>query len=160
VSILTLWSFSLHAMIIWLWGVNLCVFAQSSVNYSKSFFIFHKHIYLTKIWRVCCQTFVSVSALPSFKLDYWFGKNCFSCGNIFVMLTWVVIDGEEIVMIQYWSWCLFSLIMYGTRLNLNNWIMFWVLTVICTHAKLTDFYLVVTWYILHFSYTYIFYEKS
>jgi hypothetical protein len=38
---------------IWLWGVNLWVFAQSSVNYAKVFDLPQTHLSHREIWRVC-----------------------------------------------------------------------------------------------------------
>jgi hypothetical protein len=38
---------------IWLWGVNLWVFAQSSVNYAKVFDLSQTHLSHREIWRVC-----------------------------------------------------------------------------------------------------------
>jgi hypothetical protein len=38
---------------IWLWGVNLWVFAQSSVNYAKVFDLAQTHLSHREIWRVC-----------------------------------------------------------------------------------------------------------
>jgi hypothetical protein len=45
--------FSLQALMIWLWGVNLWVFAQSSVNYAKVFDLAQTHLSHREIWRVC-----------------------------------------------------------------------------------------------------------
>jgi hypothetical protein len=43
----------LVALMIWLWGVNLWVFAQSSVNYAKVFDLAQTHLSHREIWRVC-----------------------------------------------------------------------------------------------------------
>ena len=37
---------------VWLWGVNLWVFAQSSINYSKIFDLDHNHLTHWDIWKV------------------------------------------------------------------------------------------------------------
>jgi hypothetical protein len=37
---------------IWLWGINLWVFAQSSVNYAKVFDLAQTHLSHRDIWRV------------------------------------------------------------------------------------------------------------
>ncbi|GJN35361.1 hypothetical protein PR202_gb24124 [Eleusine coracana subsp. coracana] len=41
----------LVALMIWLWGVNLWVFAQSSVNYAKVFDLAQTHLSHREIWR-------------------------------------------------------------------------------------------------------------
>ncbi|KAK1610767.1 hypothetical protein QYE76_034440 [Lolium multiflorum] len=41
----------LVALMIWLWGVNLWVFAQSSVNYVKVFDLAQTHLSHREIWR-------------------------------------------------------------------------------------------------------------
>ncbi|KAL5206807.1 hypothetical protein ABZP36_035016 [Zizania latifolia] len=43
----------LVALMIWLWGVNLWVFAQSSVNYARVFDLAQTHLSHREIWRVC-----------------------------------------------------------------------------------------------------------
>ncbi|TVU49327.1 hypothetical protein EJB05_00635 [Eragrostis curvula] len=50
-SPLFLWRFK--ALMIWLWGINLWVFAQSSVNYAKVFDLAQTHLSHREIWRVC-----------------------------------------------------------------------------------------------------------
>ena len=37
---------------VWLWGVNLWVFAQSSVSYAKVFDLDHTHLTHWEIWKV------------------------------------------------------------------------------------------------------------
>jgi len=42
----------LQAMMVWLWGVNLWVFSQSTVNYAKIFDLDHTHLTHREIWKV------------------------------------------------------------------------------------------------------------
>ena len=39
-------------MMVWLWGVNLWIFAQSSVNYAKIFDLDQSHLTQREIWKV------------------------------------------------------------------------------------------------------------
>ncbi|ONM32888.1 EXS, C-terminal [Zea mays] len=48
----------LVALMIWLWGVNLWVFAQSSVNYAKVFDLPQTHLSHREIWR--CATWLTL----------------------------------------------------------------------------------------------------
>jgi hypothetical protein len=48
----------LVALMIWLWGVNLWVFAQSSVNYAKVFDLAQTHLSHREIWR--CATWLTL----------------------------------------------------------------------------------------------------
>uniref|UniRef100_A0A453SE83 EXS domain-containing protein n=3 Tax=Aegilops tauschii subsp. strangulata TaxID=200361 RepID=A0A453SE83_AEGTS len=48
----------LVALMIWLWGVNLWVFAQSSVNYVKVFDLAQTHLSHREIWR--CATWLTL----------------------------------------------------------------------------------------------------
>lgn len=41
-------------MMVWLWGVNLLVFAQSSVSYAKIFDLDLNHLTHREIWKVRC----------------------------------------------------------------------------------------------------------
>lgn len=42
----------LQTLMVWLWGVNLWVFAQSTVNYSKIFDLDLTHLTHREIWKV------------------------------------------------------------------------------------------------------------
>lgn len=42
----------LQTMMVWLWGINLWVFAQSSVNYAKIFDLDNNHLTHREIWKV------------------------------------------------------------------------------------------------------------
>ncbi|KAL6623493.1 hypothetical protein ACP70R_033372 [Stipagrostis hirtigluma subsp. patula] len=48
----------LVALMIWLWGINLWVFAQSSVNYSRVFDLAQTHLSHREIWR--CATWLTL----------------------------------------------------------------------------------------------------
>ena len=39
-------------MMVWLWGVNLWVFSQGSVNYAKVFDLDHNHLTHREMWKV------------------------------------------------------------------------------------------------------------
>lgn len=39
-------------MMVWLWGVNLWVFAQSNVNYVKIFDLDQDHLTHREVWKV------------------------------------------------------------------------------------------------------------
>uniref|UniRef100_A0A1D1YV38 SPX and EXS domain-containing protein 1 n=1 Tax=Anthurium amnicola TaxID=1678845 RepID=A0A1D1YV38_9ARAE len=48
----------LVTMMVWLWGVNLFIFAQSSVNYAKIFDLDHTHLTHREIWK--CATWMTI----------------------------------------------------------------------------------------------------
>ncbi|KAM0863387.1 hypothetical protein ACQ4PT_044633 [Festuca glaucescens] len=48
----------LVALMIWLWGVNLWVFEQSSVNYARVFDLSQTHLSYREIWR--CATWLTL----------------------------------------------------------------------------------------------------
>ena len=47
----------LQTMMVWFWGINLWVFAQANVNYSKIFDLDQNHLSHREIWKVTytCQ---------------------------------------------------------------------------------------------------------
>jgi hypothetical protein len=45
--------FDLQTMMVWLWGVNLWVFAQSTISYAKIFDLDQNHLTHREIWKVC-----------------------------------------------------------------------------------------------------------
>ncbi|RWR75666.1 SPX and EXS domain-containing protein 1 [Cinnamomum micranthum f. kanehirae] len=53
----------LMTMMVWLWGVNLWVFAQSSVNYAKIFDLDNNHLTHREIWK--CATWMTIIAPTS-----------------------------------------------------------------------------------------------
>ncbi|XP_077211980.1 uncharacterized protein LOC143847152 isoform X2 [Tasmannia lanceolata] len=59
----------LVTMMVWLWGVNLWVFAQSSVNYAKIFDLDHNHLTYREIWK--CATWMTI-IVPSSMTAYLF----------------------------------------------------------------------------------------
>lgn len=48
----------LVTMMVWLWGVNLWIFAQSSVNYAKIFDLDQSHLTQREIWK--CATWMTI----------------------------------------------------------------------------------------------------
>ena len=42
----------MQTMMVWLWGVNLWVFLQASVNYAKIFDLDQNHLTHREIWKV------------------------------------------------------------------------------------------------------------
>jgi len=57
----------LQTMMVWLWGVNLWVFAQSTVNYAKIFDLDHNHLTHQEIWKVL-EFYVSKLIMESFVM--------------------------------------------------------------------------------------------
>ncbi|RWR91330.1 SPX and EXS domain-containing protein 1 [Cinnamomum micranthum f. kanehirae] len=53
----------LMTMMVWLWGVNLWVFAQSSVNYAKIFDLDNNHLTQRETWK--CATWMTIVAPTS-----------------------------------------------------------------------------------------------
>jgi hypothetical protein len=41
-----------QTMMVWLWGVNLWVFAQSTISYAKIFDLDQNHLTHREIWKV------------------------------------------------------------------------------------------------------------
>ncbi|ONM01774.1 EXS (ERD1/XPR1/SYG1) family protein [Zea mays] len=60
----------LVALMIWLWGVNLWVFAQSSVNYAKVFDLAQTHLSHREIWRVLLYAILLMILLSPFDMFY------------------------------------------------------------------------------------------
>ncbi|EMS66791.1 Phosphate transporter PHO1-2 [Triticum urartu] len=60
----------LVALMIWLWGVNLWVFAQSSVNYAKVFDLSQTHLSHREIWRVLLYAILLMILLSPFDMFY------------------------------------------------------------------------------------------
>ncbi|RWV94789.1 hypothetical protein GW17_00042639 [Ensete ventricosum] len=48
----------LVTLMVWLWGVNLWVFSQSSINYAKVFDLDHTHLTYREIWK--CATWMTI----------------------------------------------------------------------------------------------------
>ncbi|RLN28714.1 SPX and EXS domain-containing protein 1 [Panicum miliaceum] len=60
----------LVALMIWLWGVNLWVFAQSSVNYAKVFDLAQTHLSHREIWRVLLYAILLMILFSPFDMFY------------------------------------------------------------------------------------------
>lgn len=53
----------LAALMVWLWGINLWVFAQGGVNYAKIFDLDQNHLTHGEIWKVSTHHFNSCNIL-------------------------------------------------------------------------------------------------
>lgn len=60
----------LVAMMIWLWGVNIWVFSQSSVNYAKIFDLDHTYLTQREIWK--CATWMTITVPTSMTAFLYF----------------------------------------------------------------------------------------
>lgn len=49
---IALWFLYVQTMMVWFWGINLWVFAQSSVSYPKVFDLDQNHLTHREIWKV------------------------------------------------------------------------------------------------------------
>jgi hypothetical protein len=59
---------------IWLWGINLWVFAQSSVNYAKVFDLAQTHLSHREIWRVWLSNSFLCIFVSIFLDDFGFAQ--------------------------------------------------------------------------------------
>ncbi|KAL6572683.1 hypothetical protein OROMI_013641 [Orobanche minor] len=50
----------LVTMMVWLWGVNLWVFAQANVGYTKIFDLDQSHLSHREIWKISCATWMTI----------------------------------------------------------------------------------------------------
>jgi len=55
--------FMFQALMVWLWGINLWVFAQGGVNYAKIFDLDQNHLTHGEIWKVSTHHFNSCHIL-------------------------------------------------------------------------------------------------
>lgn len=55
--------FMFQALMVWLWGINLWVFAQGGVNYAKIFDLDQNHLTHGEIWKVSTHHFNSCNIL-------------------------------------------------------------------------------------------------
>ncbi|CAN6451587.1 unnamed protein product [Victoria cruziana] len=60
----------LVTMMVWLWGVNLWVFSQSSVNYAKIFDLDHTHLTHKEMWKVLLYAVVLMIFIFPFDIFY------------------------------------------------------------------------------------------
>ncbi|KAK1314151.1 hypothetical protein QJS10_CPA06g00119 [Acorus calamus] len=60
----------LVSMTVWLWGVNLWVFSQSSVSYPKIFDLDHTHLTHREIWKVILYAAVLMVIIFPFDIFY------------------------------------------------------------------------------------------
>ncbi|KAG6523933.1 hypothetical protein ZIOFF_013821 [Zingiber officinale] len=60
----------LVTLMVWLWGVNLWVFSQSSVNYSKVFDLDHTHLTHREIWKVFLYAVILMVLIFPFEIFY------------------------------------------------------------------------------------------
>uniref|UniRef100_A0ACD5XRC4 Uncharacterized protein n=2 Tax=Avena sativa TaxID=4498 RepID=A0ACD5XRC4_AVESA len=68
----------LVALMIWLWGVNLWVFAQSSVNYARVFDLSQTHLSYREIWRVGLFLFFAICNIHLISYLNAFVQTCLS----------------------------------------------------------------------------------
>ncbi|XP_012078153.1 SPX and EXS domain-containing protein 1 isoform X4 [Jatropha curcas] len=65
----------LVTMMVWLWGVNLWVFAQSTVNYAKIFDLDQNHLTHREIWKVATwMTIVVPTSMTAYLYLYSHGE--------------------------------------------------------------------------------------
>ncbi|THU74200.1 hypothetical protein C4D60_Mb04t30860 [Musa balbisiana] len=60
----------LVTLMVWLWGVNLWVFSQSSVNYAKVFDLDHTHLTYREIWKVILYAAILMVLIFPFEIFY------------------------------------------------------------------------------------------
>ena len=88
----------IQTMMVWLWGVNLWVFLQSTVSYAKVFDLDQNHLSHKEIWKV-----VRFFALPSFLRKHY----SIQSGKLFDFFFFLILDFEN----QYFNhgfaciWC-------------------------------------------------------
>ncbi|KAJ0977568.1 hypothetical protein J5N97_013042 [Dioscorea zingiberensis] len=93
----------LVTMTVWLWGVNLWVFAQSTVNYSKVFDLDHSHLTHHEIWK--CATWMTI-VVPTSMTAYLY---LYSHGEVSLAASQPVILYVVVVMILIFPFDIFYL---------------------------------------------------
>ncbi|KAJ4831692.1 hypothetical protein Tsubulata_033168 [Turnera subulata] len=65
----------LVTMMVWLWGINLWVFSQSTVNYAKIFDLDQNHLTHREMWKVATwMTIIVPSSMTSYLYLYSHGE--------------------------------------------------------------------------------------
>lgn len=75
----------LVTFMVWLWGINLWVFAQSTVNYAKIFDLDHTHLTHREIWK--CSTWMTI-IVPTSMTAYLY---LYSHGEVYLAASQPVI---------------------------------------------------------------------
>ncbi|XP_068657040.1 uncharacterized protein [Aristolochia californica] len=83
----------LVTLMVWLWGVNLWVFAQSSVNYAKIFDLDNNHLTHWEIWK--CATWMTI-VVPTSMTTYLY---LYSHGEVYLAASQPVLLYCAIVML-------------------------------------------------------------
>lgn len=93
----------LVTMMVWLWGVNLWVFAQSSVNYAKIFDLDHNHLTHKEIWK--CATWMTI-VVPTSMTAYLY---LYSHGEVSLAASQPVILYAVVLMVLIFPFDIFYL---------------------------------------------------
>ncbi|KAH7666950.1 EXS C-terminal protein [Dioscorea alata] len=93
----------LVTMTVWLWGVNLWVFAQSTVNYAKVFDLDNSHLTHHEIWK--CATWMTI-VVPTSMTAYLY---LYSHGEVSLAASQPVILYVVVVMILIFPFDIFYL---------------------------------------------------
>ncbi|XP_068659915.1 uncharacterized protein [Aristolochia californica] len=93
----------LVTMMIWLWGVNLWVFAESSVNYAKIFDLDQNHLTHWEIWK--CATWMTIVVPTSMTAYLYF----YSHGEVALAASQPVLLYAAITMVLIFPFDIFYL---------------------------------------------------
>ncbi|XP_020248809.1 SPX and EXS domain-containing protein 1 isoform X2 [Asparagus officinalis] len=93
----------LVTMMVWLWGVNLWVFAQSTVNYARIFDLDHTHLTHNEIWK--CATWMTI-VVPTSMTAYLY---LYSHGEVSLAASQPVILYAVVLMLLIFPFDIFYL---------------------------------------------------
>lgn len=93
----------LVTFMVWLWGVNLWVFAQSTVNYAKIFDLDHNHLTHWEIWK--CATWMTI-IVPTSMTAYLY---LYSHGEVYLAASQPVILYAIVLMLLIFPFDIFYL---------------------------------------------------
>ncbi|CAL9103922.1 unnamed protein product [Musa textilis] len=93
----------LVTLMVWLWGVNLWIFSQSSVNYAKVFDLDHTHLTHREIWK--CATWMTI-IVPTSMAAYLY---LYSHGEVSLAASQPVILYAAILMVLIFPFEIFYL---------------------------------------------------
>lgn len=93
----------LVTFMVWLWGVNLWVFAQSTVNYAKIFDLDHNHLTHREIWK--CATWMTI-IVPTSMTAYLY---LYSHGEVYLAASQPVILYAIVLMLLIFPFDIFYL---------------------------------------------------
>ena len=71
----------MQTMMVWLWGINLWVFAQSNIGYVKIFDLDQSHLTHREIWKVVILNFELDIGVLYFRLPHYNFLSC--CKSVF-----------------------------------------------------------------------------